>query len=194
MFPPEWERYLNVCNALMGVIRDHKHPLTGRPTLPDVQRLLYRSVRKIAVVDAMLGEDVYVQTALAQRGLGFGWRLYDLGKVKLAEEYFKVMPVSVGVVFTKCPPEIIEWRNHQRTLVEATAHEDRTFMVQRMMPAIEIAQEVLRGRGVNVTEIRTDQPLEVARRQLLELSAPPSPDREAARHRGQIQNVPLSQL
>jgi hypothetical protein len=196
MFPAHWERYLKVCYELMNVIKDHKHPLTGKPTLPDVQRMLYRSLRKIAVVEAMIGgeNDVYVQTALAQRGLGFGWRLYDMKKVGLVAEYFKAMPVSVGVVFTKCPVEEIELRNALRLADPSTAHENRTFMVRRMLPAIEIAQEVLRGRGVNVTEIRTDQPLDVARKQLVELCAPPPPDGAAARHRGQVQNVPLSRL
>jgi hypothetical protein len=196
VFPVEWDRYLQVCNALMNVIRDHEHPLTRRKTLPDVQRMLYRSLRKIAVVEQLLDPngEVYVQTALAQRGLGFGWRLYDLKKVKLVAEYFKVMPVSLGVVFTKCPMEVIEERNLSRLDNPETAHENRSFMVRRMLPAIEIAQEVLRGRGVNVAEIRTDQPLETARRQLLELLPARPSDGAPAGYHGQVSDVPLSAL
>jgi hypothetical protein len=197
MLPLEWREFCEVINGLLKEIRDHKHPLTGRPTLPDVQRMLWRSLRKIAAVDALQParpDEIYVQTALAQRGLGIGWRLYDLGKVDLIRRYFEVMPVSFGVVFTSCPAEEIERRNRLRLDNPETAHENRSFMVARMLPAIEIAKEVLRGRNANVAEIRTDQPLEVARQQLLELLAEPPAHRAPPRHHRQVENVSLSAL
>ena len=127
-----------------------------------------RSIRKVATVARMNGTGPYVQTALAQRGLGFGWRMNDLG-IDLNElrHFYRLMPVSIGVAFTKCPQEIVVQRNHGREKVKETAHENRDFMVPLMLPAIEIAKEALNERGVPVIEIDTTQPIEDARSQLV---------------------------
>lgn len=196
VFNPEWGPYLEVCNALVNEIHDHKHPVTGQPTVEAVRRMLYRSIRKIAAVEAIMAEphQIYVQTGLVQRGLGFGWRLFDLGKIKLVRRYFEVMPVSYGVVMTKCPRDVIAARNLARLDNPETAHENRSFMIHRMEPAIEIAQEVFRERGVNYAEIRTDQPLEEARRQLIDLLPKDPAQRAPDGSRREVEAVPLSRL
>ena len=189
--PASWAPFLEEIGRLFGLIEKH-------PTLDAAHRMVNRSVRKIATV-ARMSESIcikdadgfplvvhfkpYIQTALAQRGLGFGWRMVDLG-IDLNElrPYFQLMPVSIGVAFTKCPPEIVEERNRARRLVRETRHEDRHRMVGLMMPAIEIAKETLHERGVATVEIDTTQPIEAARAQLLAFASLPPFDSEADGH------------
>ena len=195
--PASWAPFLEEITRLFGLIEKH-------PTIDAAHRMVNRSVRKIATVarargfhaippwhdgdelkepDEICPMGVYIQTALAQRGLGFGWRMVDLGiDMKELRPYFQLMPVSIGVAFTKCPPEIVEERNRARRLVRETRHEDRHRMVGLMMPAIDIAKEVLHGRGVPTVEIDTTQPIEAARAQLLAFASLPPFDSEADGH------------
>lgn len=174
--PRDWLDWLNEVTRLFHLIKPH-------PTFSAAIRMTNRSVRKMATVARMKGETSYsvnrdefvskpyIQTGLVQRGLGFGWRLNDIGKdLNELRHYFELMPVSLGVAVTRCPQDIVEARNHARKLVAATAHEDRAHMVGLMQPAIEIAIEVLRARGVSVLEIDTTQPVEAARAQLIEFA------------------------
>lgn len=142
----------------------------------------------MAAVQRLTGMGCYTQTGFVQRGLGFGWRLNDLGApLDDLRPFFRLMPVSVGVVFLTLDPAENERRNHARKLNPATAHEDRSFMVALMRPAIAIAQEELRARGVPVLDIDTALPVDLARAQLLDFASQnaghaPShgPDREVA--------------
>lgn len=192
--PVAWQPFLGEVSRLFHLIREH-------PTLPAALRMVNRSVRKIATVARMPQPmlppndwvrvphpDIpYIQTALAQRGLGFGWRMVDLGiDINELRHYFRLMPVSIGVVVTRCPQEIVEARNHARKLVPATAHEDRAHMVALMQPAIELAIEVLRGRNVPVWEIDTTQPVEAARAQVLAFADQEPFDPEAGGHSSQV--------
>ena len=172
--PEQWHDFCNEITRLFYLIRKH-------PTFDAAVRMNNRSIRKIATVARRVDEAVYVQTALAQRGLGFGWRLNDLG-VDLNElrHFYRLMPVSVGVAVTRCPPQMVIERNHERIKVERTAHENRDFMVPLMQPAIELALEVLRGRGVPIIEIDTTQPIDVARKQLLDFAGQESFDASQA--------------
>lgn len=163
--PAQWHDFLNEVTRLFHLIRKHR-------TFGAAVRMNNRSVRKVATVARMQNADTYIQTALAQRGLGFGWRLNDLG-INLNElrHYFRLMPVSVGVAFTACPEAEVIRRNHLRETVKATAHENRDFMVMLMRPAIEIAKEVLLERGVPLVEIDTSGPPELGRAQLTRFAA-----------------------
>ena len=130
----------------------------------------------------------YIQTALAQRGFGFGWRLNDLG-IDLNElrHYFRLMPVSIGVAVVRCPEEIVIERNHARELVQETAHENRDFMVPLMAPAIEIAIEVLRDRGVPIIEIDTSGVPGSCQEQLVSFSNQDAFDPEASGHSCEVE-------
>lgn len=174
-YPPlKWEPFLNEVNRLLHLISHH-------PTFPAAMRMNNRSIRKVATVARDEGIGPYIQTCLAQRGLGFGWRMNDMGiSMDELRPYFKLMPVSIGVACTKCPTEVVEQRNHDRKLVAATAHEDRAHMVTLMLPAIEVALETLNGRGVPVLEVSTDQPVEASRKEIRAFSARSPFDDEAA--------------
>ena len=146
-----WHDFLNEITRLMIMMQQH-------PTFPAVIRMNNRSIRKIATVARMAHHDrPYIQTALAQRGLGFGWRMAHMGiDMDELRPYFRLMPVSIGVVFTKCSEvENIE-RNKLRETVKETAHENRSHMVPLMKPAIEVAQSELCRRGIPVWEISTE--------------------------------------
>lgn len=173
--PARWHDFINEITRLLIMIQPH-------PTIEAAWRMNNRSIRKIATVARTEASVPYVQTALVQRGLGFGWRLNHMG-INLDElrHYFRLMPVSIGVVVTKCPEDVVVQRNHDREKVKATAHENRDFMVPLMKPAIEVAVDELRKRGVPVWEISTDQHPDESRRELQEYAAREPCDAEAGR-------------
>jgi hypothetical protein len=131
-----------------------------------------RSLKKMATVARMKGDQVYIQTGLVQRGVGFGWRLADMGEsLTPLRDYFETMPVSLGAAFLTARPEVLMERNRARELVPATAHENRDYQVLLQLPAIEVAKDVLRGRGVPLLVVDTEQPIEAARSQLVEFAS-----------------------
>ncbi len=178
--PARWHDFLNEIIRLFLIIRQH-------PTFDAAVRMNNRSLRKIATVARTEASVPYVQTALAQRGLGFGWRMNDMG-VPLDElrHFFRLMPVSIGVVVTKCPEDVVVQRNHNRERVKETSHENRDFMVPLMKPAIEIAIDELRKRGVPVWEIDTAKSPDESRRELQEYASLPPCDPEAGRPSNQV--------
>jgi hypothetical protein len=181
--PASWQPFIDEITRLFGVIKDH-------PTLEAAIRMNNRSIRKVATVSRTPGTWVYIQTCLAQRGLGFGWRMVDMGiPLDRLRPYFELMPVSLGVVFTKCALEIVEQRNFDREKVAATAHENRAYMGPLMMPAIELAKEVLNERRVPVIEISTEQPIEDGRRQLVAFAMQNLGGAEALRSCGEMATI-----
>lgn len=160
--PYHWHDFLNEVGRLFWLIRRH-------PSLSAAVRMNRRSVRKMATVARMAGEGPYIQTGLVQRGLGFGWRLEQLGAdLNELRHYFRLMPVSIGVAFLTASVETVQARNEERLKHQETAHENRAFMVPLMQPAIAIAEEVLSARGVPVVRIDTGaEPVEAARQALV---------------------------
>ena len=164
MPPAHWAEFLNEVTKLMLLTRDHS-------SFDAVIRMNLRSVKKMATVARMQRDDVFIQTGLVQRVLGFGWRLFDMDRdVNLIRPALRLMPVSVGVAFLTADLETILQRNRDRERVKETAHENRSFQVPLMLPAIEVAKDELRKRGVPVIEIDTGQPIDVARRQLTDFA------------------------
>jgi hypothetical protein len=163
--PASWAPFIDAITGLFDAISAH-------PTYEAALRMNRRSVRKMATVSRMPGGSPYVQTALLQRGLGFGWRLNDMGeKVSLVRPFFKTMPISIGVVFCTAPQVVIEERNRARLQNPATAHENREHMVPLMLPAIDIAKEVLSDRGVHCLDIDTTAPVAEARERVIDFAA-----------------------
>ena len=177
--PMEWHDFLNEVTRLFILIQKH-------PSFEAAIRMNNRSIRKIATVARKSTDgtyiqtdgtyiqrnDTYIQTGLVQRGLGFGWRMNQLGiPLRELEHYFRLMPVSVGVVITKCPEEEVVRRNLIREAVKATAHENRDFMVPLMLPAIDVAKKVLLDRGVFVLELSTEGDPGVGRKKLLSFAS-----------------------
>jgi hypothetical protein len=180
--PVGWHDFINEITRLFHLIRAH-------PTFPAAVRMNNRSVRKIATVARAksvkgwkpeIRQDMdmpYIQTALVQRGLGFGWRMCDMGiSLQELKGYFRHMPVSIGVVVCECDSEIIKERNHLRRQVPETAHEDRAHMVDLMLPAIDVALETLDARGIPIRRVSTDQPVDDARAELIKFAANPPCD------------------
>lgn len=157
LFPHGWEEYLAVTLELLEKVKDH-------PTHEACKRMTIRSVRKMAGVMQTESPKVYVQTGLAQRGLGFGWRLENQEDVRA---YFEAMPVSLGCVSLQAPPDVLKSRNKARELVERTAHENRAHMIDPMMRPQEMAIEVL-GKRCPLLQIDMTQPVEEARKQLVD--------------------------
>lgn len=161
-------------NALMD--DDGKQDLNGGVEQRDARRVprpetevRSLSPQPLSASGPGLRASAYIQTGLVQRGLGFGWRLNQMGAdVNLIRPFFWRMPVSIGVVFLEADDETVIARNKARRQVAATAHEDRSFMVPLMREPIRIAKEVLRERGIPVLELDVQhQPIETARERLL---------------------------
>lgn len=175
--PDEWKDFLAEVNRLVALVKDHKNCF-GQPTLQAVIRMNERSLKKMATVTRINDTKPYIQTGFVQRGLGFGWRLVDMGKdLRETKAYYELMPVSIGVAFLKASLTTIFERNEAREKVPATAHENRNFQVPLMVPAIEYAKEVLAERGVPMIEIDVEhQSPDQSRKQLLAFA------NETARH------------
>lgn len=163
--PAYWRPFLDEITALIGIVRDH-------PSIEAVIRMNDRSAKKMASVERMRDEGTFVQTGLVQRILGFGWRLTDMRRdVNLIRRALWLMPVSVGAAFLEADDETIFARNKAREANPATAHENRSFQVPLMRPAIAIAKEVLHDRGVPVIDIDVQhQPEAAARYRLLDFA------------------------
>ena len=158
----EWHDFYNEITRLLGLVKDH-------PTFTAAVRMNRRSARKMAAVALGSAEtfntvepglygwrSIYIQTGFLQRGLGFGWRFVDMKQdINELRHFFRLMPVSLGVAMLRCDPEIVKERNKAREAVEATAHENRAFMVELMEPAIELATECLAERCGRVLVIDT---------------------------------------
>lgn len=182
--PAYWRMFLDEITTLCELVADH-------PSFTAVVRMNDRSAKKMATVERMdpsitaaggwietiwgkiEGKGCFIQTGLVQRILGFGWRLHEMGRdINLIRTALWRMPVSVGVAFLEADLETIYARNRARETVAATRHENRSHQVPHMLPAIAIAKEVLRARGVPVVEIDVQhQPIEAARGQLLDFAA-----------------------
>lgn len=177
--PKEWDAWWLVVDELL-------RRLEGHPTYHLLLGMTRRSLRKMASVYRRPDPRVYVQTGLAQRGLGFGWRLEELGQVELVREYFRKMPVSLGVAVVSCPIDVAQERNRQRENISRTAHENRAFMVPLMEPAKRILIEEMNARGVPIIEIDTTQPIEQTRAALVGFARERTTDAASPRLGGEV--------
>jgi hypothetical protein len=177
--PAYWKPFLDEITNLCLLVQDHK-------SFTAVLRMNDRSAKKMATVERMTAppdKPVFIQTGLVQRILGFGWRLHHLNRdVNLIRRSLWLMPVSVGVVFLEADLATITARNKAREQNPATAHENRSFQVPHMLPAIAIAKEVLNERGVPVLTLDVQhQSIDAARKQLLDFAHGPTCDAAALR-------------
>lgn len=162
--PAEWQDFFNEISRLMHLLRKHK-------SFVPLVRMCRRSAMKMSAVARNPEDKTYIQTGFAQRGLGIGWRLNDAGiDINELRHFFRLMPVSCGVVMLEADTKTVEQRNQDRLKVKETAHENRDYMVSLMQPGIEIATEVLSDRGIPFTCVSTEQPVESARHQLTDFA------------------------
>lgn len=163
--PAYWRPFLDEITCLMLIVKAH-------PSFEAVLRMNDRSAKKMATVERMNDEATFVQTGWMQRILGLGWRLQDMKRdVNLIRRALWLMPVSVGVAFLEADDATIIARNVARRDDPRTAHEDRSFQVPLMRPAIAIAKEVLRDRGIPVLHLDVQhQPIDRARYELLDFA------------------------
>jgi hypothetical protein len=173
--PASFHDFLNEVTRLFHLIRKH-------PSFVAAVRMNRRSIRKMATVARMEGEGPYIQTGLVQRGLGFAWRLHDMGgNVEEVRHYFRLMPVSIGVAVANAPESVLLERNKAREMVRETAHENRSFQVPHMIAVMPFCLDCLEGR-VPVAYIDTTQSRDEARAELVAFAgqnsdrAPPSTD------------------
>lgn len=189
--PSYWKPFLTELEVLADLIGDH-------PSIEAVHRMCARSIGKMATVERMEAppdKPVFIQTGLMQRILGFGWRLHDLGRdVNLIRRAIHLMPVSVGVVFLEAELETLLHRNREREKVQATAHENRSYQVPHMLPAIEIAKEALSDRQVPWISIDVQfQSIDQARGQLLEFAHSGIGDAKTLGHSSEVAVLPQPQ-
>lgn len=175
--PQHWQAFLDETTRLFELIRPHWSYV---PAL----RMNNRSFRKMATVSRMQSAKPwpYIQTGFAQRGIGFGWRMHQMG-IPLTEmhRWFELMPVSIGVVFLTARRETLIARNKARN------KDDRSYQVPLQEEPRRIATEVLKSRGVPILEIDTEQSEESARRELTDFAGQEPFDGEAAGHRCEVE-------
>lgn len=136
----EWGEFLAVAHGLV--------------TDDECRTILNHYARKVAAVSCMSGK-VYANTGLAQAGLEIGWRGGGVS------EYFRLMPVSLGVLFLWADAETLKARNRARG-------RDRSHMIDGMERTRKIATVVLVTRGVPVFTLDTRDGIEVSHRKIAE--------------------------
>jgi len=161
--PHQWHDFINEITRLILLI--HRSS-----TIDAVVRMNNRSMRKMSSVARYNGVNhvgPYIQTGFVQRGLGFGWRMAEMGMdISELSHYFRLMPVSIGVAFMTCPVNVVVERNNARMKVPETAHENRAHMVGLMQPAIELAEAILHERQVPIVSINTLGSVNASRNEL----------------------------
>lgn len=165
--PPEWSEFLNAVGVLLTVTDGHASHVAMR-------RMWDRSLKKMATVTRLSGMGAYLGTGFVQRGIGLGWRLVDMGEpLDQLRPFFRLMPVSLGVVFLTAPREVLEQRNHDRRNNPATAHEDRAYQVRLQEQPTEIAKDELSARDVPWKAIDTHSYTpDAARAEMLRFCSP----------------------
>jgi len=166
--PKEWHDFLNEVTRLMSLVRPH-------PSFVPAVRMNRRSIRKMAKVASMdpphLRDEKlqwYAQTGFIQRGLGFAWRILDMGgPIEETYHFWRLMPTSRACVFLTANANTVKERNKDREKVKATAHENRSFMVDYMVEASKYAYEQIRQRGVPTLQYETDSTTPDRTRELL---------------------------
>lgn len=180
--PEEWDALLAVVDELLSELSDH-------PTFRLLFGMTRRSLRKMASVYRRDDDAIYIQTGLAQRGLGFGWRLAERGRVHMVRRYFEAMPVSLGVAILSCPVDIAQHRNRARLNNPTTEHENREHMVPLMQPAIAVLKEVMNERRVPTLEVDTTADPRASRDGLLYFTARRASEAAAAGPDREVETV-----
>jgi hypothetical protein len=148
--PAHWQPFISELDTLMRYTR--MHPVEH--IVAAAARMNHRSLHKMGNVFYHNSAVPYIQTGFIQRLTGFGWRLFDMGAdVNLIRPALRCMPVSSGAVYLKISRETAKHRNVAREKVPATAYENRSFMVDLMVPAIKTVKEELVNRGVPYLEV-----------------------------------------
>jgi hypothetical protein len=148
-YPAEWKEFIACVNRLISRMNQNK--------ARDCMRLNSKAFSKMARVIRADSPKVFIQTAFAQRGLGIGWRIPYSDDIA---DFFRLMPVSVGVAFLDADNDTLRQRNLNRA-------DNYSQMIIPMRRAMEIARDVLHKRGVPVLELNTTRPADDNRAKLL---------------------------
>lgn len=198
MPPYDWQPFLDEITRLFGLIRDHW-------SFTAAVRMNRRSIRKMATVARLDSyrdatgnrrdgyivtekKGPYIQTGFVQRGIGFGWRLNDMGAdLNELRPFFELMPVSLGVAVLTADAATILARNKAREQNPATAHENRSYQVALQEKPRAIALEVLKARGVPIVTIDTGKSIDGARAELVAFASARVANAPALGHSGQVE-------
>ena len=154
-YPESWDEFTACVGELLVKVKGH-------PSFNACESMIARSFRKMASVSRIDSEQIYIQTGLAQRGLGLGWRLKDPNDVR---PYFELMPVSLGVVMLSADSDVIRERNFERGQIEPK--KDRGHMIKPMEATLKIARTALQARGVPFLELDTEDQVHVNQQRIL---------------------------
>lgn len=150
--PPEWSAFVDCITRLLPQIEWH-------PSGPVARAAIRKALRQTAALHARRGDDVFVSLAFAQRGLSIGCRLKDVEEIR---EFYRLMPVSVGVAYFVADRETVRQRYAARP-----AKLNRTVTPDDLIAVEAIALEELTKRGVPMVTIDTRKPVEESRSALL---------------------------
>lgn len=145
--PIEWAEFLQISDQL-------HYEIIG-PGLDGCLRRTENAVNRIATVFRKPEDDCYINIGLAHRGLSLGWRL---PKLEMVADFFRLMPISVGIASLSCDRDTLRKRNLMRG--KTIPNKQRWELAYRMESVREFAVSILRDRGVRVIEIDTTKSIE----------------------------------
>jgi hypothetical protein len=118
-------------------------------------RMTQNAIWRMAGIERRQTPAVYMNVGLAHRGLSIAWRLPDPKEI---EEFFALMPVSLGVASLYCDAETLRARNIERG--KTIKNKQRSDLAIRMESGRPACVAAMKARGIPLIEIDTREPAE----------------------------------
>jgi hypothetical protein len=117
-------------------------------------RMTQNAILRMAHIAGMRGDGVYMNVGLAHRGLSIAWRLPDL---KAIEEFYALMPVSIGVASLHADPATLKARNIERG--RTIRNKQRSELAVKMEGVRPVCVAAIKAAGIALIEIDTREPV-----------------------------------
>jgi hypothetical protein len=148
--PRAWEEFVDCCQRLCARVK-RDGPGGGRSgTWRRTQNAIWRQAR-IAVRQS---DETYMNVGIAHRGLSIAWRLPEIDEIA---EFYRLMPVSIGVASLYADDAVVVARNLQRG--KTIANKQRSDLALKMESGRPACVAAIKARGIPLIEIDTSLPV-----------------------------------
>lgn len=149
--PKGWQEFVDCCRRLCERVK-REGPGGGRSgTWRRTQNAIWRQARIASRADG----GVYMNVGIAHRGLSIAWRLPDIEEIA---EFYRLMPVSIGVASLYAADDTVVARNIQRG--KTITNKQRAELALKMEAGRPACVAAMKARGIPLIEIDTTEPVD----------------------------------